>query len=386
MHNGISRLYETFGNAGADTVERKLQPNDYARTWYKQNPPLPKAMWSQRNNNNYTQTGLLTALSYFADNNKLFLKNFYLKSKRSILKPTVEGPAAYVLPGRRSAAGRAGRDAARAPAAGRRDFARDGALHGDAAGEEGAAARRGGRPASKPGDKPAEAAAKPGDQKPDKPKAEEKPKTETKQFPAGSYIVRMDQPYSRIADALLDYQYWSPNDPQKRPYDDTGWTFGELFNVQVVRVTDAKVLDAAMERVSRDHRAVGHQGDGRGLHRQQRRRPVAAGVPVPAEGRGLRRGRGAVRGRRAEVQPRVVHHPERPGCRRAGRRARARPPGLRRRVGADGEGAPRQDAAHRLHPHLARHAGRGLVADGVRPPQDPVRLHQHAGGGRRRPT
>ena len=30
--------------------------------------------------------------------------------------------------------------------------------------------------------------------------------TETKQFPAGSYIVRMDQPYSRIADALLDYQ------------------------------------------------------------------------------------------------------------------------------------------------------------------------------------
>ena len=61
MHNGISRLYETFGNGGADTVERKLQPNDYARTWYKQNPPLPKTMWSQRNNNNYTQTGLLTA-------------------------------------------------------------------------------------------------------------------------------------------------------------------------------------------------------------------------------------------------------------------------------------------------------------------------------------
>ena len=28
----------------------------------------------------------------------------------------------------------------------------------------------------------------------------------TREFPAGSYIVRMDQPYSRIADALLDYQ------------------------------------------------------------------------------------------------------------------------------------------------------------------------------------
>ncbi len=41
-------------------------------------------------------------------------------------------------------------------------------------------------------------------------------------FPTGSYIIRMDQPYSRIADSLLDYQYWSPNDPQKTPYDDTG--------------------------------------------------------------------------------------------------------------------------------------------------------------------
>src|SRR5437879_4542742 len=32
--------------------------------------------------------------------------------------------------------------------------------------------------------------------------------TEQRTFPAGSYIIRMDQPYSRIADALLDYQYW----------------------------------------------------------------------------------------------------------------------------------------------------------------------------------
>src|SRR5581483_1968941 len=75
-------------------------------------------------------------------------------------------------------------------------------------------------------------------------------------FPAGSYIVRMDQPYSRIADSLLDYQYWSPNDPQRTPYDDTGWTFPELFNTQAVRVTDVKVLDAPMEKTS-DVRAKG---------------------------------------------------------------------------------------------------------------------------------
>ena len=99
LHNGISRLYETFGNGGADTVERTLRPDEYARTWYKQNPPLPKTNWSQRNNNNYEQTGLLTSLHYFAANNKLFLRNFYLKSKRSIHKPKTEGPAAYVLPG-----------------------------------------------------------------------------------------------------------------------------------------------------------------------------------------------------------------------------------------------------------------------------------------------
>ncbi len=96
-HNGISRLYETFGNAGADTVERTLDPDEYQRTWYRQNPPLPKAKWSQRNNNNYQQTALLTTLNYFSNNNKLFLKNFYLKSKRSVQKPKNEGPAAYVF-------------------------------------------------------------------------------------------------------------------------------------------------------------------------------------------------------------------------------------------------------------------------------------------------
>src|SRR5207244_9699669 len=82
------------------------------------------------------------------------------------------------------------------------------------------------------------------------------------QFPAGSYVVRMDQPYSRVADALLDHQYWSPNDPQKTPYDDTGWTFGELFHVQVTRVTDPKVLDVPVERVAEVRAVGGVKGDG----------------------------------------------------------------------------------------------------------------------------
>jgi hypothetical protein len=97
-HNGISRLYETFGNGGtAETVERTLGANETQRTWFKQNPPLPKVMWSLRNNNNYEQTGLLISLSYVANNRRQLLQNFYQKSKRSILKAKTEGPAAYVL-------------------------------------------------------------------------------------------------------------------------------------------------------------------------------------------------------------------------------------------------------------------------------------------------
>ena len=60
----------------------------------------------------------------------------------------------------------------------------------------------------------------------------------------------MDQPYSRAADALLDRQFWSPEDPQKHPYDDTGWSFGDLFNAKVSRITDTTILQAKMSRIT----------------------------------------------------------------------------------------------------------------------------------------
>src|SRR5215471_4502319 len=98
-HNGISRLYETYGISGsADTMDRTLSATETSRTWYRQNPPLPRFRWSLRNNNNYEQTGLLVSLNYIANNRVYFLRNFYEKSKRSITKAKVEGPAAYVLP------------------------------------------------------------------------------------------------------------------------------------------------------------------------------------------------------------------------------------------------------------------------------------------------
>jgi hypothetical protein len=81
LHNGVSRLYETFGNSSsADTQLRTLGAGDTQRTWYRQNPALPSAMWSLRNNNNYQQTGLLISLAYFANNRRQSLQNFYDRS------------------------------------------------------------------------------------------------------------------------------------------------------------------------------------------------------------------------------------------------------------------------------------------------------------------
>ncbi|MFN0086702.1 MAG: M14 family zinc carboxypeptidase [Blastocatellia bacterium] len=244
-HNGISRLYETFGNGGADTVERTLSPAEYSRTWYKQNPPLPKALWSQRNNNNYQQTGLLVSLAQMAANRQYFLRNFYLKSRNSILKPKTAGPSAYIFPGDDPRPGgqaellrllqAQGCEVHRATAPFtvklpvKKRPARPAGVEAARAGGDGNGGNGGGQP----------------------------PAPATRQFPAGTYLVRMDQPYSRIADMMLDHQYWSPNDPQRNIYDDTAWTFGELGNVQVVRVTDVAALDATMEKVNGEVRAAG---------------------------------------------------------------------------------------------------------------------------------
>jgi hypothetical protein len=245
MHNGISRLYETFGNGGADTRERTLQQDEYSRTWYRPNPPLPKALWSQRNNNNYEETGLLTSLHYFNENKRLFLKNFYLKGKRSIQKPSAEGPAAYVLPADDPRAS-VQADLLRVLVKQHVEISRSTSSF-----QVSLPVKKEKKPA-----KPDAADEKPKDEKP-KP-----PAPTTRDFPAGSYIIRMDQPYSRVADALLDYQYWSPEDPQTTPYDDTAWTFGELFGVQVTRVVDPKVLSVSIERLAELPPSGGVQGEG----------------------------------------------------------------------------------------------------------------------------
>ena len=227
MHNGISRLYETFGNGGADTEKRILTPEEYSRTWYRQNPPLPVVTWSQRDNNNYEESALLSTISYFSQHTHHFLENYYTKSKRSIEKPTLEGPAAYVIP-------------PDAPSNNRTVELLKVLERQHVEIQQLTAAAT----ASIPGEK-----------------RTDKPKEQT--FAAGSIVIRMDQPYSRIADALLDHQFWAPDDPQKHPYDDTGWSFTDLFHVPVVRVPDAGILKAAMSPLT-DPASLAGKLDGSG--------------------------------------------------------------------------------------------------------------------------
>ena len=193
-HNAIGRFYEIMGS-DADTKIVTLDSDSTSRDWFRQNPPLKKINWSIRNNVNISESALLMGIHHLAADRDTFLHNYWLKCKRSVLKPWTEGPAAYVV----------------AP-------------------------------------------------DPTKPLLTKELKSlmtlqgvETKTlssdvkigettYKAGSMVIPMDQPYSREADMLLDKQYYKSSDPG--PYDDTGWTIGPLFNLDVSRVTDAKILDS----------------------------------------------------------------------------------------------------------------------------------------------
>ncbi len=196
-HNSIGRFYETFGAGGADTGERTIPGNSTSRTWFRPNPPLPRVRWSIRNNINLQQSAILFSMDNVARNAKQFLQNFYLKSKRSVEKAKNEGPVAWVIPGDDPRPGQAA------------ELVNQLCLQGVEV---------------------------------------HRLTAESGKFPAGSYVVRMDQPYSRMADMLLDTQYYNVNDPA--PYDDTGWSLGPLHNVTTARVTNAEILQAPMTLVT----------------------------------------------------------------------------------------------------------------------------------------
>ena len=69
------------------------------------------------------------------------------------------------------------------------------------------------------------------------------------EYPAGTYIVRMDQPYRGYAKALLEVQYYSEDWPE--PYDVTAWTLSYMMGVNTVQIDDPAVLSVDMSLVAK---------------------------------------------------------------------------------------------------------------------------------------
>jgi len=68
-------------DAAAITAGRS---NQAQREWYRPWPATGEFDWSLRNNTNYGETGVLTALQYTSQFPKIILENFYVKSRNSV--------------------------------------------------------------------------------------------------------------------------------------------------------------------------------------------------------------------------------------------------------------------------------------------------------------
>ena len=147
-------------------------------------------------------------MNFVGNNSERFLNNFSLKSRRSIDKATNEGPAAYIIPG----------DTPRPVEAA--DMVNLMRLRGI-----------------------------------EVQTADKEFTVKDQKYPAGSYVIRMDQPYSCMVDMLLDTQYYNVSDPN--PYDDTGWTMGAMRNVKTVRIVDKSILSVPMTLLKSDAKVTG---------------------------------------------------------------------------------------------------------------------------------
>jgi hypothetical protein len=266
-HNGIGRFYETFGGRGADTGVQTVAPDDTSITWFRPNPPLAKINWSIRDNVNLQQSALLIGLSYMAQRPEQFLERFYNMSRRSVAKATTEGPAAYAIlnDSKRPALdahlarllqdqgveiARLDQSVTVATPTFADPFADDKTSAAKSSDGKSADENAGQNPTQN-GDQQSRGGRNRADTAPAK-----------ITIPAGSYIVRMDQPYSREADMLLDTQYYSIHDPT--PYDDTGWTLGPLMDVSTLRITDPSILKAPMTLIDGPAQAAGKIDGGGG--------------------------------------------------------------------------------------------------------------------------
>jgi hypothetical protein len=214
-HNGLMRFYEIMGNAGATTMHRTLSqppapelkgapagPGYTKREWYRPSPPYKEFMWSMRNNTNYAETGVLTALELTSSMPQVVLNNFYLKSRNSIKSGETEAPYAFVLPGDQE------------------DPTRVAFVIGQLRmqGIEVGAA-----------------------------KSEIKLKDIT--YPAGSLVIKCNQPYGRLAKILLGKQV--DPDPELMTYDDSAWTMSLMTHTKIDPIADKSILEAATTPVDK---------------------------------------------------------------------------------------------------------------------------------------
>jgi hypothetical protein len=222
-HNSVGRGYETYGNGTAETVARVIRPNEerYAgkpvtsQEWYRPMPPPRKFPWSLRNNVNYQQSGCLAVLDYAAKNAKEMLRDFYRKGYNSWQKGVKGKPYAFAIPAGQGDPRRVA-DMVELLLAQRIEVRRATAAFKVAEGE----------------------------------------------FPAGTYVVRLDQPYRNYAVDLLLPQAF-PTDAAFEPYDDVSWALPVHYGLEAKRVDDAKVMEAALEPLAPGF-AVAGKVDGTG--------------------------------------------------------------------------------------------------------------------------
>jgi zinc carboxypeptidase len=187
-----------FGRATAPTGRGGSQP----REWYRGLPIPPGALndFSRRNNTNYMETGVLSGLQIASMFPDLVLQNFYTKTQHSIDAGKTEPPYGYIIP--------VTRDMTRAATL--VNILRAQRI------EIGQAAKE--------------------------------IKVQEGTFPAGSYVIKRDQPYGRLAKNLLERQSYP--DPNLTTYDDSGWSMGLAMLVDVKEIKDKAILDAAVTPVT----------------------------------------------------------------------------------------------------------------------------------------
>jgi hypothetical protein len=171
------------------------------REWYRGLPVPPDAVanFTRRNNTNYMQTGVLSALQLTSMFPNMVVENFYIKTRNSIKRGLDEAPHAYVIPVQR--------DMTRVA-----EMLRIFAIQGIEVSQ-------------------ATAEFKIGDTS----------------YPAGSYLVKAGQPYWSLAKNLLEKQDYP--DDRLSTYDDSGWTMGPAMGVNVVEIRDKNVLEVSTKVV-----------------------------------------------------------------------------------------------------------------------------------------